>query len=71
MEEECGIDVCIHIWKRNVRYKSVITYGRVIPDRCLYSHLEGESDIDVCIHIWKRIIRYMIIFTYRRGLSDI
>jgi len=33
LEEECKINVCIHIWKLNARWKFVFTYGRIIPDR--------------------------------------
>jgi len=57
MEELYQIDDCNHIWKRNVTYISVITYGRVIPDRCLYSHLKVECQKDVFIYIWKRNTR--------------
>jgi len=57
MEELYQIDDCNHIWKRNVTYISVITYGRVIPDRCLYSHLKVECQKNVFIYIWKRNAR--------------
>jgi len=57
MEEECGIYVCIHIWKRNVILMFAFTFGIGKRDRCLYSEFKEECGIDVGIHIWKRNAR--------------
>jgi len=53
MEEECQIDVFIHIRKRNAIQMFVFTYGRGMPDRCFYSYMEESYRIDVCNHNWK------------------
>jgi len=57
MEEECEIEVFIYIWKSNTILMTVITFGRVISDRCLYSHLKVECQKNVFIYIWKRNAR--------------
>jgi len=57
LEEECGIYVCIHIWKRNVILMFAFTFGIGKRDRCLYLEFKEECGIDVGIHIWKRNAR--------------
>jgi len=57
MEEECGIYVCIHIWKRNVILMFAFTFGIEKRDTCLYSEFKEECGIDVGIHICKRNAR--------------